>query len=350
MSSTQILVLGAIAGLTIFIGLPVGRLGPLPLGLSAFFSATATGILLFLLWDVLSAGIEPVESALVAATDHDGSWARFAGLAAVFVVSFAVGLLSLVYFDAFVARKRRKEGFRSVGAAAAIELDVAHAGLSPAQTLSLLIATGIGLHNFSEGLAIGQSAASGDISLALVLVIGFALHNATEGLGIVGPFAGVVPERPSWGFLGLVGLIGGGPTFFGTLLGQAWVSDAVSIGFLALAAGSILYVVIELLDVCRGFGRKTSRRLGSHARPDARFRDRLRARRRRRLSTFDARDVVSTRPSGNPAAAVPTLRSMRCAATLLVLVGVLLAAAGCDDDAVVDRVDARRVDILDRRR
>ena len=102
MSSTQILVLGAIAGLTIFIGLPVGRLGPLPLGLSALFSATATGILLFLLWDVLSAGIEPVESALVAASDHDGSWARFAGLAAVFVASFAVGLLSLVYFDAFV--------------------------------------------------------------------------------------------------------------------------------------------------------------------------------------------------------------------------------------------------------
>ena len=64
-------------------------------------------------------------------------------------------------------------------------------------------------------------------------------------------------ERPSWAFLLLVGLIGGGPTFFGTLLGQAWVSEAVSIAFLALAAGSILYVVIELLGVCRNLGHKT---------------------------------------------------------------------------------------------
>ena len=127
--------------------------------------------------------------------------------------------------------------------------------LSPAQVLSLMIATGIGLHNFSEGLAIGQSAASGEISLALMLIIGFGLHNATEGFGIVGPFA-ASEERPSWGFLVLVGLIGGGPTFFGTLIGQTWVSEALSVAFLALAAGSILYVVVELLDVCRRAGRK----------------------------------------------------------------------------------------------
>ena len=128
---------------------------------------------------------------------------------------------------------------------------------TPTQSLSLMIATGIGLHNFSEGLAIGQSAAAGEISLALVLIIGFGLHNATEGFGVVGPFAST-DEVPSWGFLLLAGLIGGGPTFFGTLLGQAWVSEALSTVFLALAAGSILYVVIELLSVCRRLGRKTT--------------------------------------------------------------------------------------------
>ena len=88
-----------------------------------------------------------------------------------------------------------------------------------------------------------------------MLIVGFGLHNATEGFGIVGPFAGT-EDVPSWGFLLLAGLIGGGPTFFGTLLGQAWVSEALSVAFLALAAGSILYVVIELLDVCRRAGRK----------------------------------------------------------------------------------------------
>jgi ZIP family zinc transporter len=257
LSQTQILVLGAIAGLTIFLGLPAGRMRGLPIGVSALLSATATGILLFLLWDVLSAGIEPVEEALTAASlDHDGTWARFAGLAAIFVTCFAAGLMSLVYFDQLVARRRRKDGFLSVGAAAVAEYEVRPGALSPAQSLSLMIAAGIGLHNFSEGLAIGQSAASGEISLALVLVIGFGLHNATEGFGIVGPFSGT-EERPSWGFLALVGLIGGGPTFFGTLLGQTWVSEAVSIAFLALAAGSILFVVIELLGVCRTLGRKT---------------------------------------------------------------------------------------------
>jgi ZIP family zinc transporter len=258
LSQSQILVLGAIAGLTIFIGLPVGRVGRLPVAASTFLAATATGILLFLLWDVLAAGVEPVESALTAAAvDHTGGWGRFAWLAALLGGGFVVGLMSLVYFDELIARRRRNAGPYSVGAAVAVEVDAdVRAGLlSPAQSLSLMIATGIGLHNFSEGLAIGQSAAAGEISLALMLIIGFGLHNATEGFGIVGPFA-TSDERPSWGFLLLVGLIGGGPTFFGTLLGQTWVSEALSVAFLALAAGSILYVVIELLDVCRRAGRK----------------------------------------------------------------------------------------------
>ena len=94
------------------------------------------------------------------------------------------------------------------------------------------------------------------ISLAIVLIIGFGLHNATEGLGICAPLAGD-KERPSWGFLALLGLIGGGPTFLGTSSGQAWVSEAVSILFFALAAGSILYVVMELLNVGRALAPKT---------------------------------------------------------------------------------------------
>src|SRR5207248_4198372 len=100
-----------------------------------------------------------------------------------------------------------------------------------------------------------------ELSLAIVLVIGFALHNATEGFGICAPLAGEA-EVPSWRFLGLMGLIGGGPTFLGTALGQAWVSEALSVVFLALAAGSILYVVGELMNVGRMFGNKTLVTLG----------------------------------------------------------------------------------------
>jgi zinc transporter, ZIP family len=253
MSTTQTLLLGAIAGFTIFLGLPIGRMQNVPASVKAFMSATATGILIFLLWDVLSGAVEPVEGAL-----ENGRAGRFAWLAFILTLGFGIGLLSLVYYDGWMKRRRRR-AFLGPGAASTAEFDQEHpyfTGMSPARWLAVFIATGIGLHNFSEGLAIGQSSAKGEVSLAIVLIIGFGLHNATEGLGICAPLTGE-KEPPSWGFLGLLGLIGGGPTFLGTLLGQAWVNESVSILFLALAAGSILYVVIELLNVGRVLASKT---------------------------------------------------------------------------------------------
>ena len=249
MSTTQILLLGALAGFTIFLGLPVGRMHNVSPGAKAFLSSAATGILLFLFWDVLTHAVEPVEGALT-----DGRDGRFAYLAAILAAGFAVGLLSLVYYDTWMKRRRRK-AFLGPGAASSAEFEEEHhfyGGMSPARWLAVFIATGIGLHNFSEGLAIGQAGARDEISLAVVLIIGFALHNATEGFGIVGPLAGET-EPPSWRFLGTLGLIGGGPTFLGTLIGHAWVSEALQVTFFALAAGSILYVVMELANVCRRF-------------------------------------------------------------------------------------------------
>jgi zinc transporter, ZIP family len=251
MSTGHILLLGAIAGLTIFIGLPIGRMHRVSLATKGFLSAAATGILIFLLWDILSAAVDPIETALKSGRDG-----RFAWLATVLTAGFATGLVSLVLYDGWMKRRRRKT-FVSVGAATATDFD-RHwfHGLSPARWLSVFIATGIGLHNFSEGLAIGQSAARDELTLAVALIVGFGLHNATEGFGIVAPLS-TEQQAPSWSFLGLMGLIGGAPTFFGTLLGQAWVSTTVSILFLSLAAGSILYVVVELMHVCRTLCGKT---------------------------------------------------------------------------------------------
>jgi ZIP family zinc transporter len=88
-----------------------------------------------------------------------------------------------------------------------------------------------------------------------MLIIGFGLHNATEGFGICAPLASEA-DRPGWGFLAVMGLIGGGPTFFGTLVGQSFVNNAIFVAFLALAGGSILYVVIQLLAVAQRLGHK----------------------------------------------------------------------------------------------
>src|SRR2546425_3310191 len=251
MSTAQTLLLGAIAGLTIFVGLPLGRMQNVSPATKASLAATATGVLIFLFWDVLSHAVGPIEPALEA-----GRGGRFAWLAFLLTAGFLVGLMSLVYYDMWMKRRRRR-AFLGPGAASTAEFEHDHhfTGMSPARWLALFIATGIGLHNFSEGLAIGQSSARDQLSLAIVLIIGFGLHNATEGLGICAPLTGE-KERPSWAFLGALGLIGGGPTFLGTVIGQAWVSESVSILFLALAAGSILYVVIELLNVGRVLASK----------------------------------------------------------------------------------------------
>jgi ZIP family zinc transporter len=236
MSFADTAILAAIAGFTIFLGLPLARLKNPPRSLQAILNAIATGILLFLLWDILSEAIEPIEDALGAAENGDSS--NFVLLLFVFVVGLAVGLLSLVFFEQRFIRRARQQHLDGPG------------GLAPYQ-LSLMIAAGIGLHNFSEGLAIGQASRAGEISLATILIVGFALNNMTEGFGISAPLT--AGPLPTWGFLGLVGLIGGGPTFLGAMIGYSFLSEPIFVLCLALAAGSILYVISELLNVGRRF-------------------------------------------------------------------------------------------------
>jgi ZIP family zinc transporter len=215
MSFQETVILGAIAGLTIFLGLPLARVRVVAPRYMAFLNALAIGILLFLFVDIVEHAITPVEQAI------KGDPASLPVLLALLIGGFAFGLMSLVYY---MRRVSLGPGFT-------------------ATHLAVVIALGIGLHNFSEGLAIGSSAQRGDLTLALTLVVGFGLHNVTEAFGIVAPLAG---RRPSWALLGLVGIIGGGPNFLGTIIGYTFASPAVSVLFLSLAAGAVVFVVGEL--------------------------------------------------------------------------------------------------------
>jgi zinc transporter, ZIP family len=223
MNFSTTLALGGFAGGTILLGLPVARLRTLPQSARVLLTAAAVGVLVFLLWDVLSAAWEPIDGAL----GRPGT-PGLAALGTLFVGGLSAGLLGVVAFERLLVR-RRAESAR------------------PA-SLALLVAIGIGVHNLGEGLAIGRSAASGSLGLAAVLIVGFALHNATEGFGIVAPLAGG-PARPSWRFLLLLGAVGGAPTFLGTASGWLWSGGAFTVLFLTIAAGSILSVVVQLLGI-----------------------------------------------------------------------------------------------------
>ena len=243
MSESETLLLGFIAGATIVLGLPLGRVRSPNPRLRQFLNALAIGILVFLLWDVLAHAWDPIDTSLAALHDGSAGLSPVLGYGTLFFAGSMVGLMSLVYYERWLDR-------RSAARSAANG-----PSWSAARRLALSIAVGIGLHNFGEGLAIGGSAASGEVALATVLVIGFALHNATEGFGIVAPLA-ATGERATWGFLLSMGAIGGGPTFLGTAVGRQFTSAAVSVTFLTLAAGSILYVVVQLL----GLGLRADRK------------------------------------------------------------------------------------------
>jgi len=255
----QTVVLGALAGFTIFIGLPVGRLQLLSSRARVALAMFSVGVLAFIFVDVMQGGLSIVNDALTAFKDDKETLGYVIWLVILLAAGFTAGSAGL----AFLERRMRPAGARKPPIAGGAEA-AAVAGSDPesltleidasrrrALRVGLTIAAAIGVHNFAEGLAIGVSARAGAISLATVLIIGFALHNATEGFGIVGPLGDV---KPSWKWLGLAGLIGGGPTFLGSIVGYAVTSHPLELAFYACAGGAILYVIGEIWNGMRRYG------------------------------------------------------------------------------------------------
>jgi zinc transporter, ZIP family len=230
-----------------------------------FLNAVAIGILVFLIIDVFSHAWNTTSGA--AAGAYVGT-APLGGAILDLVALFggiALGLLGLVFYEARYMTKvttamaqqpQAVESSMGGGTRALLQSQLIE-NMS-AYRLAMMIAIGIGAHNFSEGLAIGQSYAQGSIGLALILIIGFGAHNATEGFGIASPLTNLA-KRPDTRFLVTVGLVGGGPTFLGTVTGSlVGVSDFAYVFFLSIAGGALVYVSMLMYSSGR---RQTTNRV-----------------------------------------------------------------------------------------
>lgn len=262
MSFAETAFLGAIAGSTIYIGLPLGRMESVGTRMRVCLAMLSVGILAFIFMDVTSNAQGIVSAALDAFKNKSGSLGHVLALFALLAAGFTTGVAGI---SAVERRLRDRPLPPPIAGGAISESAAAVGGLREADAAELearrralrtgmVIAVAIGLHNFAEGLAIGVSAKSGAIGLATVLIIGFGLHNATEGFGIVGPLGGV---RPTWKWLAVAGLVGGGPTFLGTLVGYQVSSSELELLFYALAGGAILYVIGEIWTGMRRYGYRT---------------------------------------------------------------------------------------------
>ena len=190
-----------------------------------FFLAITVGLLLFL-------GIDAIEEALEVSKENlAGSFNGVLLVSTVLVVSF----LGLYYSGEILIKKAEKSSYTKPVA------------------IGLMIAIGIGLHNFGEGLAIGAAVGLGQVALSTFLIVGFTLHNTTEGLAIAAPMA---KEKPMIGKLVIMGIIAGSPAIFGAWLGGFAYSPFAAVVFLSIGAGAIFQVVIIIIKWLQEEGNK----------------------------------------------------------------------------------------------
>jgi ZIP family zinc transporter len=259
LSFSETVALGALAGFTIFLSLPFGRLRSLSPRARVAPAMFAVGVLAFLFVDVLEHAFGIVEAAVEGYKTGESSFGHALWLTLLLAAGFSLGSAGLGSFEQRTGKARPRPpiagGATEVLTAADIARTSAAVEASRAWALrtGMTVAAAIGLHNFAEGLAIGVSANAGELGLATVLIVGFALHNATEGFGIVGPLGDV---RPTWKWLVTAGLVGGGPTFVGAMVGYNVSSQPLELAFYALAGGAILYVIGEVWQAMRRAGHR----------------------------------------------------------------------------------------------
>jgi zinc transporter, ZIP family len=190
-----------------------------------FFLALTAGLLLFL-------GIDSIEEALEVSEE---SLARSFNGALLVATVVVLAFLGLYYIGEKLVK--RAETSR----------------IAKPVAIALMIAIGIGLHNFGEGLAIGAAVGLGSIAFSTFLIVGFALHNTTEGIAIAAPMS---RGKTMIGKLAAMGMIAGSPAIFGAWVGGFVYSPFTSVVFLSIGAGAIFQVIITILRWIREEGDK----------------------------------------------------------------------------------------------
>ncbi len=175
--------------------------------------ALTVGLLLFLFFGTLLDGFE---IGAEAPSVFQGNM--------VVILCTVLTFLLLIGFDQYQQARQKRMGYSPFG-------------------IALLMAAGIGLHNFGEGLAIGSSFALGEAALGTFLVIGFTLHNITEGIGIAAP---LLKTKPKLSTFVLLGAIAGAPAIVGTWFGGFIFSPIWGAVFLGIGAGAILQVIFVI--------------------------------------------------------------------------------------------------------
>ncbi len=210
------LILSAVMGLSIYMSLPIVLRKKTADKTKKLLSAIAIGILVFLIADVFSNAAPSL---------YNGSLNGFGTnplYSVVFALSLAVGFFMLYYFENLSGRN-----------------------MTPTM-MSLMIASGIGLQNLTEGLVFGASATSLGLfsGVTFVILVGFILQNTTEGFPIASPFLN--DDDKKLGTMLIIFLVGGLPTILGGAIGYFYSSTLFNMVFDGLAIGSILYVILPM--------------------------------------------------------------------------------------------------------
>ena len=226
------LLLGLLMGGAVYAGLSAAFSPGMNERRRSFFTSVSTGSIIYLFVEICAKMIDELEDLLGSAMADYPTWRDFSFYSFLFLAALSAGLLGLVYFEEHFIRRGQDELLP----------------VQRARRMALFSAIGSGLQCLVGGLAIGAEYSWGENALAALIALGFGFYNATNGFTIASPLSGRPPEKGFFFSLGSLGVLA---ALLGVLIGGLKTSKPVEFFILALAAGTILYSIGELLHVGR---------------------------------------------------------------------------------------------------